>query len=63
IGAGAAWWVARRPARPNPGTWGYWIGLCLGAALLPGGALWAAALAGLAWRLATTALERARGRP
>jgi hypothetical protein len=63
IGAGAAWWVASRPTRPNPGTWPYWLATCLGAALAPGAGFWAFALAGLALHRASRALERRRGGP
>jgi hypothetical protein len=63
LGAGAAWWVASRPTRPNPGTWPYWLGACLAGALAPGGGFWAFALAGLALQRASRALEARRGRP
>jgi hypothetical protein len=61
LAAGATWWVASRPARPNPGTWPYWIALCLAATVAPWEwTMGAAALAVLAFGGAVRALEAGR---
>jgi hypothetical protein len=62
VGAGAAWWVASRPAQPNAGSWPYWLLLSLATTLWRPGPLLGVALGALAFWRASVALEKRRGR-
>jgi hypothetical protein len=61
VGAGAAWWVASRPAQPGVGSWPYWLAVSLAAAVWRPGPLLGVLLGALAFWRASVALEKRRG--